>query len=119
MTAKMVSTHGRQAATLHESATTYFRRLADLLLRVEVTDRDGGVLSLDDGTNTAAGLIASVRAASGKVLAIGNWASKIHAKMFGIDEESVRQMYFQILSMYKIAFIVLNLVPYLALSFMA
>ncbi len=53
-----------------------------------------------------------------KVLAIGNWASKIHAKMFGIDEESVRQMYFQILSMYKIAFIILNLVPYLALSFM-
>jgi len=54
-----------------------------------------------------------------KILVIRDWASKIHAKMFKIDEESVRQIYFQFLVIYKVAFVVLNLVPYVALRIMA
>ena len=54
-----------------------------------------------------------------KIMVMRDWASKIHAKMFRIDEESVRRMYFQFLAMYKIAFVVLNLVPYVALRIMA
>ena len=54
-----------------------------------------------------------------KILLIRDWASKIHAKMFRIDEESVRQTYFQFLAIYKVAFVVLNLVPYVALQIMA
>ena len=53
-----------------------------------------------------------------KILAIRDWASKIHAKMFRIDEESVRVIYLQFLAIYKVAFVVLNLVPYLALRIM-
>ena len=54
-----------------------------------------------------------------KILVIRDWASKIHAKMFRIDEDSVRQIYFQFLAIYKVAFVVLNLVPYVALRIMA
>jgi len=54
-----------------------------------------------------------------KILAIRDWASKIHAKMFKIDEESVRQIYFQFIAAYKIAIIVFNLAPYIALTLMA
>jgi hypothetical protein len=54
-----------------------------------------------------------------KIMVMRDWASKIHAKMFKIDEESVRQMYFQFLALYKIAFVTLNLVPYVALKIMS
>ena len=53
-----------------------------------------------------------------KVLAIRDWASKVHAKMFQDDEASVRQDYFLYFAHYKIAIIVFNLVPYIALSVM-
>ena len=45
-------------------------------------------------------------------------ASKIHAKMFELDESWVRQAYFGYLANYKIAVIVLNLVPWIALNLM-
>lgn len=54
-----------------------------------------------------------------KLLAIRDWASKVHAKMFQIDDVSVRQAYFQYLAYYKIAILVFNLVPYIALTIMA
>ena len=54
-----------------------------------------------------------------KILLVRDWASKIHAKMFRIDEVSVRQIYLQFLAIYKVAFVVLNLVPYIALRIMA
>jgi hypothetical protein len=53
-----------------------------------------------------------------KILTLRDWASKIHAKMFRIDEESVRKIYLHFLVLYKVAFLALNLVPYLALQLM-
>lgn len=53
-----------------------------------------------------------------KVMLVRDWASKTHAKMFGIDEASVRTAYLQFFAIYKIAIIVFNLVPYIALSLM-
>ena len=40
---------------------------------------------------------------------------RIHARMFGRSEEDLSRAYFQYLAQYKIAIIVFNLVPYLAL----
>ena len=53
-----------------------------------------------------------------KVLALRDWATKIHARMFQVDEEWVRRSYFMFFVYYKIAILVLNLVPYIALSIM-
>ena len=49
---------------------------------------------------------------------VRDWASKVHAKMFQIDDASVRQVYFRYLAYYKIAILVFNLVPYVALRIM-
>ena len=46
------------------------------------------------------------------------WAAKIHARMFDLDEAWLRQAYFQYLASFKIAVIVFNLVPYVALRMM-
>ncbi len=43
-------------------------------------------------------------------------AVKIHSKMFGVEEAALSTLYFQYLGNYKIAIIVLNLVPYVALK---
>ena len=53
-----------------------------------------------------------------KLMLIRDWASKIHAQMFGIDQASVQRAYFQFFVIYKIAIIVFNFVPYIALSLM-
>ena len=45
--------------------------------------------------------------------------TKVHAKMFGIHESGLSTVYFQYLGNYKIAILVLNLVPYIALKLMA
>jgi hypothetical protein len=44
--------------------------------------------------------------------------SKIHASIFGINREQIADYYFQYLGNYKIAVIILNIVPYLALRLM-
>jgi hypothetical protein len=49
---------------------------------------------------------------------IGGWASKIHAKMFDVDATWVRQAYFGYLANYKIAVLVLVVVPWIALHLM-
>ncbi len=54
-----------------------------------------------------------------KLLLMRDWGSEIHAKMFKIDAEAVRRVYFQFLVTYKIAILVFNLVPYVALRIMA
>ena len=41
--------------------------------------------------------------------------SRIHSNMFGLDEKDLGRAYFQYLAQYKIAVIVLNIAPYLAL----
>ena len=53
-----------------------------------------------------------------QTLLIAEWASEIHADMFQIDAASTRQAYFLYLVYYKLAIIVLNLVPYAALRIM-
>ena len=45
--------------------------------------------------------------------------SKIHGKMFGLGDEDISRAYFQYLAHYKIAIIVFNFVPYVALKIMA
>jgi hypothetical protein len=45
--------------------------------------------------------------------------TRFHARMFDLDEPVLAAAYFQYLAQYKIATLVLNLVPYLALKLMA
>ena len=45
--------------------------------------------------------------------------AKLHARLFGLDEKDLGRAYFQYLAQYKIAIIVLNVAPYLALKIMA
>lgn len=42
-------------------------------------------------------------------------ASRVHSKMFNLDENYLSQAYFQYLAQYKIAIIVFNIVPYFAI----
>jgi len=43
----------------------------------------------------------------------------IHSKLFGLDEKDLGRAYFQYLAQYKIAIIVLNIAPYIALRIMS
>ena len=52
------------------------------------------------------------------VIALRGAASRIHGKMFNLDEKYLSQAYFQYLAQYKIAIIVFNAVPYFALKVM-
>lgn len=45
--------------------------------------------------------------------------SQIHAKMFNLNEADLSRAYFRYLAQYKIAVLVLNLVPYIALKIVA
>ena len=42
----------------------------------------------------------------------------IHARMFGLSEDDLKRAYFQYVAQYKIAVIVFNIVPYIALLMM-
>ena len=53
------------------------------------------------------------------VIALRGTISKIHQKMFGLDEAAVHQAYFRYLANYKVAIIVFNLTPYIALRIMS
>ena len=52
------------------------------------------------------------------LIAVRGAASRIHSKMFNLDEKYLSQAYFQWLAQYKIAIIVFNVVPYFALKVM-
>ena len=45
--------------------------------------------------------------------------SKIHSKIFGLDQQDLGRAYFQYLAQYKIAMIILSIAPYFALKIMA
>jgi len=45
--------------------------------------------------------------------------STIHSAMFGVSEANLPSTYFQYLANYKIAILILNVVPYFALKIMA
>ena len=53
------------------------------------------------------------------IMAMRGAVSRIHGKIFGLDEKSLAQAYFQYLGQYKVAVIVLNIVPYFALKIMS
>ncbi|MFC1807105.1 DUF6868 family protein [Candidatus Omnitrophota bacterium] len=53
------------------------------------------------------------------IIAIRGTAARFHGKMFNLDEKFLSQAYFQYLGQYKIAIIVLNIVPYFALKIMS
>ncbi len=50
------------------------------------------------------------------VIAIRGTISKIHSSLFGLDEKDLGRAYFQYIAQYKIAIIVLNIAPYIALK---
>jgi len=52
------------------------------------------------------------------VASLGGSISRIHAKMFNLDESNLSSIYFQYLAQYKIAIIVFSIVPYFALTIM-
>jgi D-sedoheptulose 7-phosphate isomerase len=58
-----------------EKATSYVHRLSELLLRTEVTDRQGRLLALEAGIDNALDLIVSARSTSRKVMLVGNGGS--------------------------------------------
>jgi D-sedoheptulose 7-phosphate isomerase len=60
---------------VNQSITTHFQRLSELLLSVQVTDRKGAVLPLDEGADKAVEIILSAESASPKVMVIGNGGS--------------------------------------------
>ena len=52
------------------------------------------------------------------VVWFGGPISRIHAKMFNLDESNISRTYFQYLAHYEIAIIFFNIVPYFALRIM-
>ena len=48
-----------------------------------------------------------------------NLIAGIHSRMFDVSKENLSLIYIQYMSNYKIAIVMLNLVPYLALRIMA
>ena len=59
----------------YQSASAHFKKLCQLLLSTQVTDRRGSNVSLDEGTNRAAAMFLCVGAASRKAILIGNGGS--------------------------------------------
>jgi hypothetical protein len=53
------------------------------------------------------------------LIVMRGFVTKIHSKLFGLDEKDLGRAYFQYLGQYKIAIIVLNIAPYIALKIMA
>lgn len=48
-----------------------------------------------------------------------SFVKSLHAKMFGLPEVDLDKAYFNYLANYKIAILIFNLVPYLALKLMS
>ena len=53
------------------------------------------------------------------LIVMRGFVTKIHSKLFGLDEKDLGRAYFQYLGQYKIALIVLNIAPYIALKIIA
>ena len=52
------------------------------------------------------------------VIAMRGTISRIHSGLFGLDEKDLGRAYFQYIALYKIAIIVFNVAPYIALKIM-
>ena len=53
------------------------------------------------------------------IIAMRGIITGIHSRLFQLDEKDLGRAYFQYLAQYKIAIIVLNIAPYIALKIMA
>ena len=53
------------------------------------------------------------------LVAMRGTITTIHSRLFGLDEKDLGRAYFQYLGQYKIAIIVLNIAPYIALRIVA
>lgn len=75
----------------------YLGELARLMLAVEVTDGQGSVLPLNEGSERATAMIGEVKLKSGKVLLVGNGGSAAivsHAQTDLSDSAGVRALVF-------------------------
>ncbi|MBN2647855.1 MAG: hypothetical protein JXR44_08720 [Thiotrichales bacterium] len=63
--------------------------------------------------------IAILLLSSLSLIAMRRTITQIHAKLFGLNEQDLGRLYFQYLAQYKIAVMVLNIAPYLALKLMS
>ncbi|MDH5723402.1 MAG: hypothetical protein OEY94_08800 [Alphaproteobacteria bacterium] len=52
------------------------------------------------------------------LMVMRGFAIKIHSSIFGVNPEDIPAMYFGYIAQYKIAIIILNVVPYFALKIM-
>ena len=50
------------------------------------------------------------------VLSLRRFMWKIHAKLFGVNEETANKVIYQYLAIYKLLLIVFNLVPWIAIQ---
>ncbi len=49
------------------------------------------------------------------ILSLRDWVTSLHGRMFDIDASDLHQSFFKYLAQFKIAVLVLNVVPYLAM----
>ena len=52
------------------------------------------------------------------MIVVRDFAIKLHSSLFGVNPEELPIIYFQYLGNYKVAIIILNIVPYIALKVM-
>ncbi len=62
--------------------------------------------------------VVALALASIMLVLMRNFIVGIHARMFGVNEEDLSLAYVQYLGNYKVAIIMLNIVPYVALRIM-
>ncbi len=62
--------------------------------------------------------VVALAIASIMLMLMRNFITSIHARMFGVNKDDLSLAYVQYLGNYKIAIIVLNIVPYIALRIM-
>ena len=53
------------------------------------------------------------------MIVVRDFAIKLHSSLFGVNPEELPIIYLQYLGNYKVAIIILNIVPYIALKVMA
>lgn len=73
------------AADTRPDAARYFSILADLLQHTAVTDRDGAVLSVDEGFARIMGAAREAHAAGRKIMFIGNGGSAAMSSHLALD----------------------------------
>ena len=68
---------------------------------------------------TAVVNIAILMVTSISLVSMRGFITGVHSRMFGLEEKDLGRAYFQYLAQYKIAIIVLNIAPYIALRIVA